>query len=206
MASRNHVAERLRELLAERAIAPGDRLPPERKLAAELGVSRSSLREGMGRLADLGIIEARQGSGTYLAPLDIEDLLATRLLIEPKAARLAAQRRSPADVARLEEAVSELRATQDDAAAFAEADARLHTIVIEASGSLALGVVLAALANLLRHSRATTAPDAAVRAATLLRLEQLVEAIRDRNAAGAERAMRAHLRDLGRAAASVSAP
>lgn len=129
MSARKQVAERVQALLEEREVAPGDRLPPERQLAVELGVSRSTLREGLRRLIDLGIVEARQGSGTYVAP--------------------------------------------------------------------------PALADLLRRSRDTTASDPAVRAATLVELECLVEAIRAGDAAGAEGAMRAHLRDVGTALAEA---
>jgi GntR family transcriptional repressor for pyruvate dehydrogenase complex len=205
MAERNQVAERVQTLLEEREVEPGDRLPPERQLAAELGVSRSTLREGLRRLVDLGIVEARQGSGTYVAPLDLDDLLEARLQLEPYAARLAARRRGQQDLARLDRALTELRARQDDPAAFAAADARLHQVVTEAAGSVALRVLLAALGDLLRRSRDTTASDPAVRAAALNQLERLVEAIGAGDAAGAERAMRTHLRDVGAALAGATA-
>jgi GntR family transcriptional regulator, transcriptional repressor for pyruvate dehydrogenase complex len=205
MAERNQVAERVQTLLEEREVEPGDRLPPERQLAAELGVSRSTLREGLRRLVDLGIVEARQGSGTYVAPLDLDDLLEARLQLEPYAARLAARRRGQQDLERLDRALTELRARQDDPAAFAAADARLHQVVTEAAGSVALRVLLAALGDLLRRSRDTTASDPAVRAAALNQLERLVEAIGAGDAAGAERAMRTHLRDVGAALAGATA-
>jgi GntR family transcriptional repressor for pyruvate dehydrogenase complex len=205
MAERNQVAERVQTLLEEREVEPGDRLPPERQLAAELGVSRSTLREGLRRLVDLGIVEARQGSGTYVAPLDLDDLLEARLQLEPYAARLAARRRGQQDLARLDRALTELRARQDDPAAFAAADARLHQVVTEAAGSVALRVLLAALGDLLRRSRDTTASDPAVRAAALNQLERLVEAIGAGDAEGAERAMRTHLRDVGAALAGATA-
>ncbi|HEU4704048.1 MAG TPA: FCD domain-containing protein [Conexibacter sp.] len=203
MAARNDLAERVRTLLAERDLAPGERLPPERQLAAELGVSRSSLREALRRLIDLGILQSRQGSGTYLAPIDLADLSAARLRLEPYAAGLAARNRSEEQLAQLDEALAELRATERDAPAFAAADARLHLAVTEASGSRALRVLLDALADLLRHSRATTAPDADVRAATVAQLARLVAAVRAGDAAGAERAMRDHLRGIARASGAA---
>lgn len=197
MSARNHVAERLQALLAERDLAPGDRLPPERQLAAELGVSRASLREGLRRLLDLGVVQARQGSGTYVAQVDLADLLQVRLRLEPYAAGLAARRRSPRDLARMDELVAELRATQPDPAAFAATDALLHMAIVDAAGSPSLRILLVTIGDLLRHSRATTAPDAALRAAALARLEQLVGAIRAGDGPAAERAMRAHLREVG---------
>jgi GntR family transcriptional repressor for pyruvate dehydrogenase complex len=201
VASRNRVAERLLTLLADGELGGGDRLPPERDLAEQLGIARSSLREGLRRLVDLGIVEARQGSGTYVTPVDLADLLAVRLQLEPYAARLAAARRGEDDLGWLDEALDELRAGESDATRFAAADARLHALVTDASGSVALRIVLTALADLLRYSRATTSTDAGVRAGALVQHERIVTAIRAGDGLAAERAMRAHLRDVGRALA-----
>jgi GntR family transcriptional repressor for pyruvate dehydrogenase complex len=202
VAARNNV-ERLEALLMERGLGPGNRLPTERELAAELGLSRSSVRESLRRLIDLGIVEARQGSGTYLMPLDLDDLQAVRLRLEPFAARLAARHRDDAHVAALCETLASLRDTLDDAREFAVADARLHAIVVDASASRALRVLLAALDDLLRHSRAASSPDSDVRVATLAQHEVLVEAIQAGDARRAERAMREHLNRVGKALTGV---
>jgi GntR family transcriptional regulator, transcriptional repressor for pyruvate dehydrogenase complex len=194
--AREAVSERLRRLV-EQELAPGDRLPTERGLAAELGVSRGAVREGLRRLVDLGIVEARQGSGTYLSPVDLDDLHGVRLRVEPYAARLAAERRTAAHVERLRETLDRLRAELDDPAAFAEADLEIHRTVTDASDSVALGALLAALADLLRQSRERTAPERDLRLHALAALERLVEAIEAGDAVGAERAMQAHLRDVG---------
>lgn len=193
MGPRNAVADRVRSLLDEQALVPGDRLPSERELASQLGVSRSSLREGLGRLADLGIIEARRGSGTYLAPLDLRDLTEARLRLEPYAARLAAQRRDAGDLARLDAALAELVVLRTETAAFAEADLRLHEAIVAASRSLPVRVLLDAIADLLLHSRAVTSVDLTTHAATIALLERLVAAIHARDGAAAEAAMREHL-------------
>ncbi|MDO8214117.1 FadR/GntR family transcriptional regulator [Conexibacter sp. CPCC 206217] len=199
MPPRNHVAERLRELLADEHVAPGDRLPPERELATQLGVSRSSLREGLRRLSDLGIIESRQGSGTYLAPLDLGDLFAVRQQLEPLAARLAAQRCSEAGLLRLDESVREMRAALPDAGHFGIADVRAHAAIVEASASLPLRVLFAAIADLLQHSRTTTANDPALREQALVEMTAIVAAIRAQDADAAEHAMRDHLAHIGTA-------
>jgi GntR family transcriptional repressor for pyruvate dehydrogenase complex len=193
MPPRNAVADRVRILLDERALVPGDRLPSERELAAQLGVSRSSLREGLGRLADLGIIEARRGSGTYLAALDLRDLTDARLRLEPYAARLAAERREPRDLVRLDQTLAELRGSLEDRAGFADADLRLHATIAEASRSLPVRVLLDAVADLLRHSRAVTAVDPDTRRATVVVLERLVRAVHAGDGEAAEIAMREHL-------------
>jgi GntR family transcriptional repressor for pyruvate dehydrogenase complex len=205
MPPRNHVAERLRELLADEHVAPGDRLPPERELATQLGVSRSSLREGLRRLSDLGIIESRQGSGTYLAPLDLGDLFAVRQRLEPLAARLAAERRSEQDLLRLEEALAEMRAALHEARHFGIADVRAHATIVDASASLPLRVLFAAIADLLRHSRMTTSTDAALRGNALREMTTIAAAIRAHDGDAAEQAMRDHLAHVGASLRAASA-
>lgn len=202
MPPRNHVAERLRELLSDEHVAPGERLPPERELAAQLGVSRSSLREGLRRLSDLGIIESRQGSGTYRAPLDLGDLFEVRRRLEPLAARLAAARRDAHDLRNLDEALAEMRAALPDAGHFGDADVRAHAAIVEASGSVPLRVLFSAIADLLRHSRTSTASDPALRTLALDEMSAIVAAIADGDGDAAERAMHAHLQHVG---ASVGA-
>src|SRR3954463_4168903 len=71
----DQIAQRLIALITERRLKPGDRLPPERELAATMGVSRSSLREALRALAMLGVADMRQGDGTYLTALDPETLM-----------------------------------------------------------------------------------------------------------------------------------
>lgn len=199
MPPRNHVAERLRELLSDEQVAPGDRLPPERELAAQLGVSRSSLREGLRRLSDLGIIESRHGSGTYRAPLELGDLFEVRRRLEPLAARRAAERRDAPDLLRLREAVAEMRAALPDAAQFGDADVRAHEAIVGASGSVPLRVLFSAIADLLRHSRTSTSIDPALRALALEEMSAIVAAIVDGDADAAEAAMHRHLQHVGAA-------
>ena len=60
------VAASLERRILEGSLKPGDRLPPERELAIELGVSRPSLREAIQKLASKGMVQSRQGGGTYV--------------------------------------------------------------------------------------------------------------------------------------------
>jgi GntR family transcriptional repressor for pyruvate dehydrogenase complex len=106
------VADALRDLVQERHLVPGDRLPSEAELVEMLGVGRSSVREGVQVLESLGLVEVEQGKGMFLAsdvggglgrvitwayaPEDrlrlISDLIEARLVIEVAQARLAAKR------------------------------------------------------------------------------------------------------------------
>src|SRR3982750_2322149 len=63
------IAEQLTHLIRDRNMRPGDRLPPERELASQLGVSRPSVREAMIALETAGLVEVRTGSGTYVRAL-----------------------------------------------------------------------------------------------------------------------------------------
>ena len=71
----DQIAARLIALITEHQLKAGDRLPPERELAATMGVSRSSLREALRALAMLGVAEMRQGDGTYLTNLQPGSLM-----------------------------------------------------------------------------------------------------------------------------------
>jgi GntR family transcriptional repressor for pyruvate dehydrogenase complex len=189
----NEVSDRLRTLLDERGLGPGDRLPSERTLALELGISRAGLREGLRRLSALGLLEARRGSGHYLTAADLTDLLEVRIRLEPFAAGLAAVRREDRDLARIEELLAELRATKSDAGRFAATDLDLHQAVVAAARSAPLRILLDALSDLLRYSRTRTAPQLEMRSRAIADVQILVQAIRERDSCRAEAAMRAHL-------------
>ena len=125
------IASTLEQRILEGSLRPGDRLPPERELAAELGVSRPSLREAIQKLASKGMVRSRQGGGTYITgaleasffdpwqammgkhPQLREDLLEFRRMLEGQAAELAAQRATEADLQRLEQAFRTLDAAND---------------------------------------------------------------------------------------------
>jgi DNA-binding FadR family transcriptional regulator len=117
------VAHQLRDLILKGAYAPGDKLPPERNLAKELGVNRSSLREALKALEHLGLVKIRQGDGTrvqdfmrtggldlvsHLVPLAqgqgteiLADVLEFRRIYGREVARLAAVRCDEADLDKL---------------------------------------------------------------------------------------------------------
>src|SRR5215217_3441359 len=120
------VVQRLEALIRAEELQPGDRLIAERELAARLGVSRTSVRQALTALRVRGIVEVRHGDGIYLLR-HADDLLGTlaeglieshahlpaineaREAIEPYAARLAARRRTAADLAALRGALDAMR-------------------------------------------------------------------------------------------------
>ena len=113
--------ELIKKSIVERQLRPGDKLPAERALAAQLGISRHIVREALGNLAALGVVEIIHGSGAYLKEQDfgflsfpmqmalgqgrraIEDLIETRELVEMQVIRLACERATDEEMKRLDE-------------------------------------------------------------------------------------------------------
>jgi GntR family transcriptional repressor for pyruvate dehydrogenase complex len=159
------VAEELEARILEGSLKPGDRLPSERDLAAELGVSRPSLREALQKLVSKGLLVTRHGGGTVVTdrleatfvdpwqemlkghPMLQSDLLEFRRMLESQAAALAAERATAADVERIDTAFAALDAAyaSDDLIACAEADVAFHQAVAEAAHNALIGHLCASL-------------------------------------------------------------
>lgn len=184
------------DLIARRPLRSGDRLPPERELVALLDASRPAVREAINRLAADGLLESRHGSGTYVAEVDVAAITEVRLLVEPDAAALAAEARTPGQAARLRRALAALRRHVDDPARFARLDAEIHATLAEACPNPVLRDLLERLARSAALSRTVTGDDPRLRAAALEDLAALVEAVDAGRPADARRAMRRHLRRL----------
>ncbi|WP_141869520.1 FCD domain-containing protein [Arthrobacter sp. SLBN-53] len=146
---------RLLQMIRLGVLAPGDSLPPERELAARLGVSRDTVREAIKSLADTGYLVSKRGryGGTFLAdalpesvqPPDgdvvtrdvLDDVLRLREILEVGAARMAATRTlTEAEAAELRSRCQDVRgAAAED---YRRLDSRLHLAIAEAAGSVSL--------------------------------------------------------------------
>jgi DNA-binding FadR family transcriptional regulator len=146
------IAEQLRALIAAGEFPLASRLPPERDLAAQLGVSRPSVREALIALEVEGLVEVRMGSGIYVTALDAApaarravesalgpfDIIRARALIEAELAAVAARERTPALLKKLRAAV---KAMEDDIARGVmpiRGDREFHLALAEASANAAL--------------------------------------------------------------------
>lgn len=207
------VAERVRELVQQTALAPGARLPSERDLATTLAVSRPSLREALIALELGGFIEVRHGSGVYLraatrAAVPVPEagpgpfeLLSARRVIEPELAAMAARCATAAGIDAIFAAAAEMERLHDDKSHCEQADRRFHLSIAHASGNSALVGVLDYLWNQrgrLWHTLEQQYETEALRKATLADHRCIVGAIASQDAAGARNAMRAHLERVTR--------
>lgn len=204
------VVAHIRAMIENGAMQPGDRLPAERKLAEQLQASRASVREGIRILAESGLLESRQGAGTFVrerpgatligavlsGTYSLQDVFAVRVMLEPEIAALAARNGTPEAKAHLES----LLASQDQAAqgsgAWGDFDHRFHHALAEASGNPVLLEMVLALHEGFARSRDASVQSPLRQQASLAAHRSIVDAIRQGDAARAERAMREHLEDV----------
>lgn len=145
------IAAQLEELIRTGRYALGSKLPPERELAEQLGVARSSMREGLRILESNGLLRTVHGVGAFVesgrpSRAMIDDLLGTsgstvrelfevRETLEAKTAALAADRRTDADLAELQALLDEAGSSATDDARFIELDANFHACVARATAN-----------------------------------------------------------------------
>lgn len=168
------VAARLEHLILDGVFRPGDLLPSERRMCERLGVSRTSLREGLRILRSKGIIVTRHGRGSEVAPLvaghddgpllhlfrdhprTLYDLLEVRSLLEAESASLAAERATLADRVliqrRYEEMVEHVESGRIDVERLAHLDHAFHLAICQASHNPVLVHTLQSLTDLLLSS------------------------------------------------------
>lgn len=205
------VARRLLDFLLSGHVRVGERIPSERQLAAQLGVGRSAVRDALRPLLLLGVVEARQGDGTYLRqqessllPQAVEwglllgehttiDLIEARAFIEVALAELAARRRSDEDLARLEELLGQMAKAAIPGAEFNEADLAFHLALAQASGNTVLFGTIASIRTLLRVWITRVTAAAPNTKGFFDEHVPIFEAIRDSDPAAAAAAMRAHM-------------
>lgn len=209
---RRRIMENLAIKIVSGIYAPGMKLPIEADLIEELQVSRTALREAMRTLAAKGMIVSRKKAGTLVRPMQewnlldadvlnwignvdlgedyLREICEARLIFEPKAARLAASRASPAEVDRIALAFTAMtEAATGNFSGWIEADVSFHEAILRAANNLVLtqlsSILSTALRNALRSS-AMARPDFG----TALRSHSAVlDAIRSREPDRAEATM-----------------
>ncbi|MET7512576.1 FadR/GntR family transcriptional regulator [Streptomyces sp. NPDC005480] len=207
------VLDRLRAYVAEGGLRAGDRLPPERDLAARLGVSRASVKQAITVLEVQGLVEARHGGGTYLMrdSLDAEpvermverrrrlpDVLEAREALETKLAELAAERRTDEDLAALRSALDRMAADIEDGGHGVEGDRLFHAAVTAAAHSALLAEFMRSIADQVTESRTESLRQPRRPARSLAQHRAILEAIEMGRPAQAAAAMRRHVRTVAK--------
>ncbi len=165
-------ADRIKAMIADGRVGPGERLPTERDLSAQFGVSRSSMREAIRSLTTLGVLESRHGAGVYVTALRPADLLETfsvlaevsqghtllevlqvRRMLEPAATALAAARASAEDLDRIGALLERIGDGDDTFADTVSADLGFHQAIVASTGNATLAAVNDGLSSRTFHAR-----------------------------------------------------
>jgi DNA-binding FadR family transcriptional regulator len=207
------VVDYFRTRITDGDLKPGDRLPSERKLQEELGVSRVALREGLAQLNALGVLGSSQGRATVVAAeVDVrslgdvflplaasdearyeQDLLDTRRLLEVQGAALAANRASTADHTELEAIVHDLAGALSQPTDYLKHDERLHHRIVTASGNTVLAHFHSMLQQQLEPIVASSIANKKDRLVSLEQHRAIVRAIVAGESQGASELMASHL-------------
>lgn len=167
------IASAIRARIIAGELKQGERLPNERDIASNYGVSRNVVREAIRALAKDGLVSVRQGSGTYIADgtsralgdslelalsvgglqRNLANLIEIRQIIEPTVAGLAADRASPAEIAELKAEVGVMERAFDDVEAFIAADHRFHVAIAKSTQNELVPMLLFPIVDVLNEQR-----------------------------------------------------
>jgi len=208
------VAKKLLDLVRTKNLKPGDQLPPERELATAMQVSRPSVREALRGLQILGVLKVRQGGGIFVSSLEASDLLGplqllitlnednvnalyeSRRLIDGGIGRMAAQRITPEELARLKNLLVLQRGLLDDPIGFRVSDVEFHRRIAEATENPFLVRVSTSLYILGMEYRRIAAETPGVLSQSFRDHEQILAALEARDADAAEAAMVRHMTNV----------
>lgn len=207
---------RLADRVREGRLAPGEKLPTEAEIMSEYGVSRTVVREAIGRLASAGLVQTRHGIGTFVVGIgdaatfrvepqqletlrDVIAVLELRIGVETEAAGLAAQRRSESNLAAMRAALDAFAQTVQAGGDAVAADFQFHSEIARATQNEHFAKLMATLGSgVIPRARLTAGePLSDERAAYLKRVnaehESILDAIAAADADAARAAMRTHL-------------
>lgn len=202
------VAEQIMAWVQESGLRPGDRLPAERELAARLGVSRATIAQALVAMEVVGAVTVRHGDGAILQDRtgasalaqavrrhaeSLPDIIEAREALECALAELAAQRRTDADLAAIDAALATMAADIASGGRGVEGDEQFHAAVTRAGHSSILARMMGELATLIRESRIQSLSQPGRPRMSLEGHHAVADAIRDRDAARARRAMGEHV-------------
>jgi GntR family transcriptional repressor for pyruvate dehydrogenase complex len=210
------VTEHIRDLIRRGELERGKRLPPERVLARQMNLSRTTIRAGLQALANQGVLAVRHGAGTFVADgplvLDSEqfhflsalhglsrrEMFEARRALESWVAGMAAERATTDDIAALWAALNGMSASIGNPSRFLDYDLVFHRAVAQASGNAILASIVEMVSRRFFEARRSTLPADRSLPTLVDKHRRIYQAIRDRNSHMAQQAMLDHLRDAER--------
>jgi GntR family transcriptional repressor for pyruvate dehydrogenase complex len=209
--------EQIKELIATGRLTPGTRLPGERELCQQLGISRVSLREAIRVLEHSGHLEVKPGRGTFVRDSSlpsserlstwlrghndlVHQLFEVRELVEPGLAAIAARRRDPVTINALFDSINEQVSAlnHDDFSTGIAADRRFHQILARATGNAIVNELTRQMIQIIGEEQRASLQIPGQLERAIAGHRAIANAIRGGDETGASAAMRQHLRDATR--------
>ena len=209
------IIKQIRYLITTGELKPGDKLPPERKLADHLGVGRGPVRDAIRKLEFYGILKTMPQSGTVVAGMglkaleglitdvlqletaDFASLVETRVILEVNAAQYAAQRRSDEDIEDLTAALKDYEDKINEGVPAVEEDLLFHLKIAEASKNSAIkSFMLIIIPDIIKSFIDLKVCDNATFAKTVVEHREILDYIINQDANSAGAAMKRHLNDV----------
>ena len=208
----DRVVSEIQNQIIEGKLPPGTKLPPERELTEQLGVSRTALREAVRMLVTKGLLVTRPGIGSFVKKVTVDQiteplsmiigqaggvnldhLSQVRQILEVEIAEVAAREATDQDLERLNAVLHDLSLAKDDPDDFTRLDAEFHAVLAEASHNPFLAVLLGSIRELLRNVRQMMQHYPKLADVVIPDHLVIYECIKSRNPDGARQAMQRHL-------------
>jgi GntR family transcriptional repressor for pyruvate dehydrogenase complex len=207
------VIAHVRDLIERGVLRPGDRVASERQLARDVGVSRPSVRAGLRSLAAMGVVQTRQGAGTFITDgppalvsealglfatlhgIGADRLFEARRVLEVGTAALSAERATGEQTMAMSDEITGMYASLDDPQTFLLHDVRFHRAVALGANNAVLGALIEMVASLHYEQRRVTVERARHQLRETADMHRRIyQAIRQRDPEAARAAMDEHLR------------
>jgi len=207
------IIQQIKSQIKKGILKPGEKLPSERKLADQLGVSRSSVREAIQALAFSGYLEVIQGKGTYILEMatqydeivnffseftnfSLDYLMEARIMLEGEFARLAALNASQEEIDVIERVFNEIASSKDLNTFFVK-DLEFHLTIAKATHNPIMNGLMKIIGEMLyKETQKIIEISKDTRINTIETTRNLVQAIKQRNAEQAKELMSKHIRNV----------
>ena len=207
----DRVAQEIERLILDGVLEAGAKLPPQRELAEQIGVSRTVIREAMQILETKGLLESRHGFGTVVRQvspdqftqsmswllrstrISLDDLHQVRSILEVENVRLAALNATPEGVQILREIMEEMDSAKANIHLFAAKDAEFHSALASMTDNPLLIVLIDTFRNLIQEVRLSISRHPRLKATVIPDHYAILERVEAKDSEGACNAMRIHL-------------